>query len=170
MLVGQFTDWREGMETFARLQVQIAPRRLVHWNGPTPIGWNSWGAIQDKLTLDKVMGVINFLHDSCRLFRDAGGGLFIDLDSYWNKLVKGGLDGDVSQLKSFVAYCKQRGFRPGIYWTPFTDWEKMDRKVEGSAYSYQQTWTRVNGRVIDTDGGRAMIRHIPAPGTVSSMC
>ncbi len=122
ILVGGFDDWRNGMEEYAAAQ----SRRSADWEKPTPVGWNSWGALQTKLTIGKAKDVIDFFNDSCKGFRTGDNSLFIDLDSYWDNLVKGGLDGDVSQLKEFVAYCQSKGFKPGIYWAPFVDWGKFD--------------------------------------------
>jgi len=156
VMMGSFSDWRNGMETYAALNRIAEPRKIVAWNKPAPIGWNSWGAIQDKLTLDKAKSVVDFFHDSCKAFRTADHTLYIDLDSYWDNMTKGGIGGDVSQLKTFVQYCRQKGFQPGVYWAPFVDWGKTERKIEGSDYSYSQSWTTQNGHTIDTDGGRAM--------------
>jgi alpha-galactosidase len=156
ILIGDFTDWRTGMETYARLDSLAAPKVIFHWNRPTPMGWNSWGAIQDKLTLAKAKAVIDFFADSCKGFRNGKHTLFIDLDAFWDNMTPGGVLGDVSKLDSFVVYCHAKGFHPGIYWTPFADWGKTDRQIEGSAHRYPETWTRQNGQVMDVDGGRAM--------------
>lgn len=164
ILVGYFDDWRKGMETFGRCNTIAEPHYIFDWKGDTPMGWNSWGVLQDKLTLDKVKGVIDFFHDSCKIFRTKGGTLFIDLDSYWDKMTKGEKGGNTEALEEFVKYCKEKGFQPGIYWAPFTDWGKQaDRRVEGSTYTYAQCWTKVNGHVMDVDGGRAM--DPTSPGT-----
>lgn len=156
VMIGSFSDWRSGMETYASLNRVAEPRKIFPWNRPTPAGWNSWGAIQDKLTLEKAEGVVDFFHDSCRTFRTADHTLYIDLDSYWDNMTKGGIGGDVRQLNAFVQYCEQKGFQPGIYWAPFADWGKTERKIEGSDYTYSQSWTTQHGHTIDTDGGRAM--------------
>jgi alpha-galactosidase len=112
--------------------------------------------IQDKLTLGKAKAVVDFFADSCKGFRNGAGTLYIDLDAFWDNMTPGGVLGDVSRLDSFVAYCHARGFKPGVYWTPFADWGKTDRQVEGSGHRYPETWTRQGGRVMDVDGGRAM--------------
>lgn len=157
VLIGDFADWRTGMETFARLDSLASPRSIFAWRRPTPMGWNSWGVIQDKLTLAKAKGVVDFFADSCTGFRNGEHSLFVDLDAFWDNMTPGGLlGGDVSQLESFVAYCRQHGFKPGVYWTPFADWGKKDRKIEGSNHTYGETWTRQHGEVMDVDGGRAM--------------
>jgi alpha-galactosidase len=150
--IGMYDDWRNGMEEYAASQY----REKKDWAKATPVGWNSWGALQTKISLDKAKSVIDFFNDSCKGFRTADSTLFIDLDSFWDNMIKGGLDGDVSQLKEFVAYCKSKGFKPGIYWAPFTDWGKFDRKMEGSDYSYAQAWTKQNGQPVDMDGAFAL--------------
>jgi alpha-galactosidase len=156
IVIGRFNDWRDGMETYASLNMLFGPRYIFSWTKPTPIGWNSWGAIQEKITYDKAKAVVDFFYDSCKTFRTADNSLFIDLDSFWDNMAEGGIDGNLTKLKAFAAYCKQKGFKPGIYWAPFTDWGKYNRKMEGSNYQYQQTWTLQKGKNVDTDGGRAM--------------
>jgi alpha-galactosidase len=156
IIVGLYDDWRRGMEEYAAVNQESNPQVIAKWRNATPVGWNSWGALQTKLTLDKAKGVVDFFSDSCKRFRTADSSLFIDLDSFWDNLIKGGLDGDVSQLKEFVAYCKSKGFKPGIYWAPFTDWGKFDRKMEGSSYNYAQAWTRQNSQPVDMDGALAL--------------
>ncbi len=154
VLVGEWGDWREGLETFGRLSRLLEPRKIFNWEGAVPMVWNSWGAMQTKLTYDKAIGVVDFFHDSCKAFRMEDGSLFIDLDSYWDNM--GSIDGDDSKLAGFVRYCKSKGFRPGVYWTPFVDWGKFDRNIEGSSHRYAEVWTTQRGKFIETDGGRAM--------------
>lgn len=156
MVVGRWADWRDGMEEYARLCMKAEPRVVFSWNKPTPMVWNSWGAIQTKLSLEKVKGVVDFLHDSCVRFRRTDGSLFIDLDAFWDNMTPGGIDGDVSKLREFIGYCRQKGMRPGVYWTPFADWGKSERPIAGTPYRYEEAWTRQNGKPVDIDGGRAM--------------
>ncbi|WP_123864637.1 alpha-galactosidase [Chitinophaga barathri] len=163
IMIGFFADWREGMETFAKQNNQLHPRSIADWKGPTPMGWNSWGVLREKIRFDQAMKVVDFFADSLKDFRTADHTLFIDLDAFWDNMTPGGIDGDVSKLSEFVAHCKQKGLKPGIYWTPFADWGKSDRNVEGSnGYSYKETWTTQNGRMLDIDGGRAMDPTHPA--------
>jgi len=156
MMVGWFADWRTGLEAYGMSHAAMIRRYLPKWTKATPFGWNSWGAMQDKLTLPKAKAVVDFFHDSCGNFRNADHTLYIDLDSYWDMLLQGGVGGDYSQLKEFCDYCKSNGFQPGIYWAPFVDWGKTDRKMEGSGYSYQDCWIRQNGNYNDLDGARAL--------------
>lgn len=163
IMVGWFDDWRTGLETYGSYARDTPV--ISKWTQSTPFGWNSWGAMQDKLTLPKAKAVVNFFHDSCEAFRTGDHTktirpedhtLYIDLDSYWDLLVKGGINGDISQLKEFCSYCKSKGFQPGIYWAPFVDWGRTARKMEGSGYNYSDCWTRQNGQFIDLDGARAL--------------
>ena len=155
-------DWRDGMESFAKQTRKIQPRSIASWKQATPMGWNSWGVLKEKIRFDQAIRVVDFFGDSLKGFRNADQTLFIDLDAFWDNFTTRGIDGDVSKLKEFVAHCKKKGLKPGIYWTPFADWGKSDRKVEGSDYSYVETWTKQNGRMLDIDGGRAMDPTHPA--------
>ncbi|RYY62760.1 MAG: alpha-galactosidase [Chitinophagaceae bacterium] len=161
-MAGFFSDWRQGMETFASVAAKLQPRVIFNWDKPTPMGWNSWGMIKEKLTYAQATGVVNFFADSLKGFRTADKTLFIDLDAFWDNMTPGGIGGDVSKLKEFVALCKKNSLKPGIYWTPFADWGKWDNKIEGTTYTYAQTWTKQNGRMLDIDGGRAMDPTHPA--------
>lgn len=162
LLVSFCNDWRDGMEDFAKQNRKLHGRIIANWNRPTPMGWNSWGVLKDKLRFEHAIKVVDFFADSIPGFRTNDRTLFIDLDAFWDNMTTNGIDGDVSKLKEFVAHCRKNGFKPGIYWTPFTDWGKSDRKVEGSAFSYVETWTKQNGRMLDIDGGRAMDPTHPA--------
>jgi alpha-galactosidase len=155
---GEFSDWRTGMEQYAKANRLSEPREVFKWARATPVGWNSWGVMKDRISYEKVIKVSDFFADELKMFR-SGGTVFIDLDSYWNSMLKGGLDGDYSQLKLFVDYAKKRGLSPGIYWGPFTDWGHGaggDRPVLGSGYKYGDIWTKVGSGYHDLDGGRAI--------------
>jgi alpha-galactosidase len=155
VFIGFYDDWRLGMEDYATATNEAEPRYISDWNQGTPIGWNSWGVIADKLTFDKAISVVDFFANEIPMYRNEGTA-FLDLDSFWDNMVTGGLEGDFSKLNEFVQYCKTNNLKPGIYWTPFVDWGNWDRRIEGSTYNYQSAWTKVNGGYHDFDGGRAM--------------
>ena len=163
IFVGIYDDWRAGMDDYGKANAIAEPRYIFDWTNPVPFGWNSWGAIQDKLNLDKAKAVAQFFSASLPKFRN-GETAYIDLDSYWDNMVSGGIEGDFTQLIAFVNYCKERGLKPGIYWAPFVDWGKTSRPVEGTngTYNYQDVWTKVNGAYHDLDGARAMDPTHPA--------
>ncbi|WP_205780476.1 alpha-amylase family protein [Mucilaginibacter limnophilus] len=157
-LVGYFADWRTGLEEYAKAN-RIAEKPFVfNWTQPTPIGWNSWGVLQQNITYDNATKVVDFFADSLKCFRN-GKDFYIDLDSYWDKMIKGGYEGDFSELKRFADYCVKRGLKPGVYWAPFTDWgygSGAQRRAEGSTYTFGEMWTKVNGGYHDFDGARAL--------------
>ncbi|WP_431295222.1 alpha-galactosidase [Pedobacter sp. P26] len=155
---GAFDDWRLGMETYAKLNRISEPPMVFKWNNATPVGWNSWGAMQEKITLEKANQVSDFFADSLKSFR-SGDVAFIDLDSYWDNLLKGGLTGDYSKLKAFADHAKSKGLKPGIYWAPFVDWGFAgggNRKAEGTDYTFGEMWTKVDSGYHDIDGARAL--------------
>lgn len=155
---GAFDDWRWGMETYAKLNRISEPPIVFNWNNATPVGWNSWGAMQEKITLEKANQVSDFFADSLKSFR-SGGVAYIDLDSYWDNLLKGGLAGDYSKLKAFADHTKSKGLKPGIYWAPFVDWGFAgggNRKAEGTDYTFGELWTKVGTGYHDIDGARAL--------------
>ncbi|HTJ48631.1 MAG TPA: T9SS type A sorting domain-containing protein [Cyclobacteriaceae bacterium] len=161
IFVGLFDDWREGLDEYGKANAIAEPRYIFDWKKPTPVGWNSWGVIQAGLSLAKAKSVVQFFAKDLPTFR-VDNIAYIDLDSFWDNMVQGGLEGDFSNLTVFANYCKASGLKPGIYWGPFVDWGKYDRKVEGSNYNYAETWTQVHGAYHDLDGGRAMDPTHPA--------
>jgi alpha-galactosidase len=164
IFIGHYDDWRTGMEEFAKANRIAEPPVVFNWTKPTPVGWNSWGVIQEKLNYEKAIKVADFFADSLSTFR-TGNTAFIDLDSYWDFMLKGGLEGDYSRLKQFADYCKSKGLQPGVYWAPFTDWGWKDgpgRKVAGTNYTYGETWTKVGNGYHDIDGARAVDPTHPA--------
>ncbi|WP_207534092.1 alpha-galactosidase [Desertivirga arenae] len=157
-MVGYFSDWREGLEEYAKANRLAEKPFVFNWNKPTPVGWNSWGVVQQNINYENATGVVDFFADSLQGFRN-GKDFFIDLDSYWDNMIKGGLEGDFSELKGFAEYCVKRGLQPGVYWAPFTDWgfkSGGQRRMEGTSYVFGDAWTKVNGGYHDFDGARAL--------------
>ncbi len=157
IMVNYNADWRTAFEDYGSANATAEPRYIASYTGGTPLGWNSWGAIQSSINLTKAKAVVDFFANSCTTFRNSDNTLYLDLDSYWDNLSSGGLSGDFSQLTDFANYCKSKGFKPGIYWAPFVDWGKNgSATVDGTAYHYQDCWTKINGGVVDLDGARAL--------------
>jgi alpha-galactosidase len=153
--MGYYSDWRTGMEEYAKANRIAEPPYVFNWDKPTPVGWNSWGVIQEKLTYDKITKVADFFADSIPAFR-TGNTAFIDLDSFWDNLVH---NGDYSKLKAFADHCKAKGLQPGVYWAPFTDWGHKsgpNRKADGSDYTFGDMWTKIGNGYNDIDGARAI--------------
>ncbi|MFI2743794.1 alpha-galactosidase [Zhouia sp. PK063] len=158
IFVGYFTDWRKGMETYAKTNRTIEPPFVFNWTKATPVGWNSWGVLQTKINYDNTTKVADFFATAIPKFRE-GNTAYIDLDSFWDNMVQGGFTGDFSKVKAFADYCKAKGLEPGVYWAPFTDWgykSGADRKAEGSNYTFGEMWTKVGDGYFDFDGARAL--------------
>ena len=156
--VGYYSDWRNGMEQYAKTNRIVEKPYVFAWDKPTPVGWNSWGVLMEKINFENTTKVADFFANSVPEFR-VGNTAYIDLDSFWDNMVKGGFTGDFSKLKEFADYCKKKGLEPGAYWAPFTDWgwkDGPDRKAEGSDYTFGEMWTKTGNTYFDFDGARAI--------------
>ncbi|KOP35737.1 alpha-galactosidase [Flavobacterium sp. WLB] len=156
--VGYYSDWRNGMEDYAKTNRIVEKPYVFEWDKPTPVGWNSWGVLMEKINFDNTTKVADFFAKEIPQFR-VGNTVYIDLDSFWDNMVKGGFTGDFSKLKEFADYCKSKGLEPGAYWAPFTDWGWKDgpnRKAEGSDYTFGEMWTKTGNTYFDFDGARAI--------------
>ncbi|UIR54821.1 alpha-galactosidase [Sphingobacterium sp. SRCM116780] len=169
-LISYVNDWRAGMEEYAKIHRQLLPPYVQQWKGATPVGWNSWGVIQDKINFHNATATARYFVEDIPYFRNADGEAFIDLDSFWDNMTPGVMSGDYTQLKKFVHYCDSLGLKPGVYWAPFTDWGHgggPERKAEGSLYTFGQMWTKTKGGYHNLDGGRAL--DPTHPGTLARM-
>ncbi|CAC9974070.1 alpha-galactosidase [Flavobacterium panici] len=156
--VGYYSDWRNGMEDYAKTNRIVEKPYVFEWDKPTPVGWNSWGVLMEKINFENTTKVADFFAKEIPQFR-VGNTAYIDLDSFWDNMVKGGFTGDFSKLKEFADYCKSKGLEPGAYWAPFTDWGWKDgpnRKAEGSDYTFGEMWTKTGNTYFDFDGARAI--------------
>ena len=157
------------MEQYAKTNRIVEKPYVFAWDKPTPVGWNSWGVLMEKINFENTTKVADFFADSVPEFR-VGNTAYIDLDSFWDNMVKGGFTGDFSKLKEFADYCKKKGLEPGAYWAPFTDWGWKDgsnRKAEGSDYTFGEMWTKTGNTYFDFDGARAL--DPTHPGTLARM-
>ncbi len=147
-IMGMFNDWRNGMETFAQACLKIAPR--WEWNGSKPVGWNSWGVMQTKVSYDGTIDVGTFINDNLRAhaFEAADGKVVLSLDSYWD------MNFTDQQMKNFVAYCNEHNMIPGIYMCDFSDWNSdSTHTISGtSKYIAKDRWLRANGKFVKVDG------------------
>ena len=134
-----FDDWREGLEAYGEANALIAPPRK--WSKGNIFGWNSWGAMAEKLNYEGVLDVSDYISTNLQPNNFTNDGTaYVILDSYWDNLTD-------TQLKSFAERCVANGQVPGIYWAPFSDWgENGSRTMEGSNYKYGEAYLYVNGQ------------------------
>jgi len=157
IFVGYFVDWRIGLEAYGKAGRLAEVPFVFNWAKPVPFGWNSWGVIQEKLSYEKAIKVVDYFAEKLTDFRN-GETAYIDLDSFWDNFT-GGMTGDFTKLKEFADYCKSKGLEPGAYWAPFTDWgfkSRNDREAEGGTYKFSEMWTKVGEGYHDLDGARAL--------------
>lgn len=169
-LISYVKDWRVGMEDYAKIHRQLQTPYVQQWTAATPVGWNSWGVIQEKINFQNATATAQYFEKDIPHFRNADGDAFIDLDSFWDNMTPGGMSGDYSQLEKFVHYCDSLGLKPGVYWAPFTDWghgSGLNRTAEGSSYKFGDMWTKTKSGYHNLDGGRAL--DPTHPGTLARM-
>ncbi|MEJ7559707.1 MAG: alpha-galactosidase [Pedobacter sp.] len=157
VFVGYYDDWRVGLEDYGKVNRLAETPFVFNWTKPVPFGWNSWGVIQEKLSFEKAIKVVDYFAEKLPDFRN-GETAYIDLDSFWDNFT-GGMRGDYSKLKEFADYCKSKGLEPGAYWAPFTDWgfkSRNEREAEGSTYKFSEMWIKVGTGYHDFDGARAL--------------
>ncbi|MDD4822012.1 MAG: hypothetical protein PHI48_05575 [Bacteroidales bacterium] len=138
VLVGMFDDWRKGIECYGEANALVAPKRKG--TKMNIFGWNSWGAMAEKLNYLGAMDVSDYIHTH---LQPAGfnneGTTYVILDSYWDRL-------NEEQLRAFVQQCNANGQVPGIYWSPFSDWGgRGNATMEGSSYTYNDAYLYANG-------------------------
>lgn len=154
ILVGAFSDWRTGMEEYARANNRQVPGRK--WESPVPFGWNSWGSIQTNIRLENANEVSDFFKEHLQSASFQKAPVYIGLDSYWDNFSD-------AELKQFVEHCRKNGQEAGIYWAPFVDWARNpDRKVEGTDVPYSEVYLYANGQPQELDGAWAVDPTHPA--------
>ncbi|MBQ9669201.1 MAG: alpha-galactosidase [Prevotella sp.] len=123
IMIGVFSDWRTGLETYADANAVVAPPRP--WQKAMPVGWNSWGALAFKVNHDNSTRISDFFASELqpRSFVNADGLLYTGLDSGWNSFSE-------EDLKDFADRCRRNHQVPCIYWTPFTDWGKDSKRED----------------------------------------
>lgn len=141
LLMGFFSDWRRGMECFGEVNAAIAPPR--RWNTGTPFGWNSWGAMAEKVNYEGAVDVADFIKTDLQPNSfENDQTTYIGLDSFWDNF-------NEEQLIAFAEHCKKNGQKAGIYWCPFSDWfGNAEGFVEGTneQWRYKDIYLYANGK------------------------
>ena len=147
-VVGWYSDWRTGLETFGQACTRVAPRR--EWAGGTPYGWSSWGVQQTSISYQGIIDCADFIRDNLvpHGFHDLDGRVVLSLDAWWNDNLT------TQQVKDFVAYCKTNNMIPGLYYGSFCRFGDLTSYVPGTSnkYRFRDIALKVHGRYKVIDG------------------
>jgi alpha-galactosidase len=147
VFVGLYSDWRDGLEAYAKANATAAPPRV--WLGGMPFGWNSWGKLQGRISYAKAVQVSDFFARELPQFEN-GKVIYVGLDSGWNQFTD-------EQLKQFVDHCTSNHQAAGIYLTPFSTWHGGDDDpVRGTDYQFKDLFLLAHGQKQWIDGGIAL--------------
>ncbi len=177
-MVGLFDDWREGLDTFAEANNMVAPR--AEWTKGNPIGWSSWGVMQNYINYDGVIETAAFIKEQLYDlgFHNNAGQTVISLDSFaGDNISKANLykmgtklfcDGEYKELGTTKQGSNQI---MGLYGGPFVAWSwVLDSKIEGTgvgsapSYTWRDASLKVNGEVytVPSNSGNAVDPTHPA--------
>ncbi len=113
--VGFYDNWKDGMNEFASVNTTFTAKR-TSVNTSNPIGWNSWGSIQDKINYSNATATSDYIKDNFQdVWQDDENVVYINLDSYWDNMT-------TEELCNFVKHCEENGQVAGIYSAPFVVW------------------------------------------------
>ncbi len=156
-MIGCFDDWRDGMETYAKVNATVSKPRP--WNKAMPVGWNSWGALAFDVNHRNSCEVIDFIADNLQnhAFHNSEGIVYTGLDSGWNSFTD-------EELTDFCKRCVANNQVPCVYWTPFVDWGKNGENAVpySDNLKYRDIWLYANGKPQELDGGYAIDPTHPA--------
>ena len=161
MMIGYFTDWRRGLETYGDLCAIVAPK--LPFAGAKPFGWNSWGVLQTNINPTKAIETSDYFATELQSqgWQAEDSIVYIGLDSWWNENFA------IRDHGKFVKNCKAQNQKAGIYWTPFVDWGKNESGLMPSGgagnYTWGDAWLRdSNGNPQEIAGGYALDPTHPA--------
>ena len=147
-IMGWFSDWRTGMETFGQACTLVAPRR--EWAAGAPYGWSSWGVQQTSISYQGIIDCADFIRDNLvpHGFHDREGRVVMSLDAWWNDNLS------TQQVKDFVRYCKANNMIPGLYYGAFCRFGDLQSYVPGTSnkYRFRDIALKVHGRYKVVDG------------------
>lgn len=162
VMVGYFSDWRQGLEVYGQINAQIHPP--LPWSGGVPFGWNSWSAYLDKINKQKYLAAADFIHSQLepRGFENDHT-TYVNLDGGWNNMPE-------AEVIDSAKHIHAQGQKAGIYFTPFSYWsDDFGKPVEGTGgkYTYNDILLRdSNGKPLPKiDGAHPL--DPTHPGTIA---
>ena len=150
--VGFYADWRDGMETFAKANNLVVPKRNT-WTEGTPFGWQSWGVMAEKNSYSADIEISDYYYSVLQPggFANSQGNIIFSLDAS---------DGmNDSEHRNFISHAKENGQMVGCYSTPFSLWwqdNELDRHIytgsDGTKYNLRDVVLHVKGNPYKYDG------------------
>jgi alpha-galactosidase len=130
IMVGYFSDWRDGMEAYGRENARIKPP--LPWKDGVPFGWNSWAAYLQKVDLNKYEGVADFIHTELEpKGYENNHTTYVNWDAGWSELKH-------EDILAAAQHAHAQGQKAGIYFTPFSYWsDDFSKVVEGTDGKYK---------------------------------
>lgn len=148
-MVGKFDDWRTGLETYGKANTVLCPKLEMKTGDKALFGWQSWGGQEAQLNFTSTMSVLDFFEKEIKPagFSGEDGTCWMVLDSFWDNMSR-------MERRQFVNRCKELGYHPGIYTTPFSLWCGSDSEisdypfetVDGKTYSRKDVVLTANGK------------------------
>lgn len=133
--IGFYDNWKDGMNEYAKINTTFTPKRasVIETN---PIGWNSWGSIQDKINYSNATATSDYIKENLQdTWQDEENVVYVNLDSYWDNMT-------TQELCDFVKHCEENGQVAGIYSSPFIMWwdeyGMQTNYVPGTDISYNE--------------------------------
>lgn len=164
-------DWRDGLESYGRANAETVPPKI---SVPSvPFGYNSWGVLQDKVSLGDMTAVSDYIHEHLQeAWAGDGSPVYVNIDSFWDFLAHNDPDfhgSNEDALRLFAAHCRENGQEAGIYFTPFACWHGDEGAlkssvIEGTGYTYYDAaLKKADGTLYGKlDGGYALDPTHPA--------
>lgn len=148
-MVGFFSDWREGLEAYGEANTVLCPKLEMKTGDKALFGWQSWGGQEAQLNFTSTMSVLDFFEKEIKPtgFGGEDGVCWMVLDSFWDNMSR-------MERRQFAQRCKEMGYRPGIYHTPFTIWLGNDDEVSDYPYETVDGKTYSRKDVVLTAGGK----------------
>ena len=164
-------DWRDGLLACGRANAEAVPPKKSAET--VPFGYNSWGVLQDKVSLRDMTAVSDYIRENLQeAWAGDGSPVYVNIDSFWDFLAHNDPDfrgSNEDALRLFVAHCRENGQEAGIYFTPFACWhgdEDALKKsaVEGTGYTYYDAALKKEDGTLwgKLDGGYALDPTHPA--------
>ncbi len=178
MFIGRFADWRDGLTAYGKANTAVVPKKVSVPD--VPLGYNSWGVLQDKVSFSDMIAVSDYIRENFQdIWSEGGVPVYVNIDSFWDFLVHNDpalfVSGQTLEgaLREFVEHCHANEQKAGIYFTPFTAWHGDEdglksSKMEGSDYTFYDAAVKKSdgsGLYGKLDGGYAL--DPTHPGTIA---